>query len=85
MADGTDRELLMTLEGRHLELIREAGVEWKAARTRLMRASDEAQRVDEHFQALLEMATGEDPAGLKFEFDTGEVFRKDEEEVNGSG
>ena len=85
MADDAERELVMTLEGRQLELIIEAGREWKLARERAVAARDEALRVDEHFQALLEMATGEDPAGLEFEFDTGEVFRKDEGEVNGSG
>lgn len=70
------REVVMDLEGRQRELVAEAAQGVQTAKVRLQQCIAQGVQAEQHFKTLLEAVTDEDPQGLLYDVDSGQVFRE---------
>lgn len=70
------REVVKELEGRQRKLVTEASVAVRSAEARLREAIARGLQAEQHFKTLLEAVTDEDPQGLLYDVDSGQVFRE---------
>ncbi len=74
--------MLKRLEGRELEIVTSAIQEMNSAAVVIQKLIAEGRVLEVHFANTLELITGHDPTGLKFDMETNEIFEDVEEEVS---
>ena len=69
-------ETVKVLEGRELEIVKEAVENVSFAQQQAVQAKNMATQMNQQLNALLELAVGESPIGLSFDVATGALTRE---------